>query len=832
MRFIILTTLLFITFKSNGFLLSGTISDQNGPVSFASIYIENSTYGVVSNEKGQFFMQLENGKHVLSIEHVGYQKMVREVHVNGRDLHIYIELVPKATELDEAVVRSDREDPAYDIIRKAIRNRDKNNNQMPVYGCDVYIKASLEVEDLKQEDSILESEHVLDRVNFLESYSRLYFESPDRIREIKKAQRDLYQENEVSYTIGVSTGVSSYNDVNWKDVLVKNPYIFGTDMNEVQFNFYNDLVDLNTLSDRPYVSPISSTTFFSYKFRFVESFVENDIMVNKIKVIPRNKTGNLFEGWIYIEDESYAIKAIDFELNKLSLRFFKYFNIILSYQKLNDSVRVLDRQEFFYNAKKDARHINIGNTLVKYSRYTPEERYPKELMKGAEIYYLDDALEKDSTFWEVNRPIKLKIIERDFIHERDSVIKFKQSPQFIVDQDSIYNHLSFWDYTVNGIVHRNSLKGTDFYFDPLLAQPQPFAVGGYRHSLGLRAEKEWKKAYRLQSIQDINFGILNKDLRGNIDLIYTFLPKRFASVRGGYTNDYNFVNNYESILATFSRSNYIEKIAYRVGGKMEIVNGLFCEVLAERADYSSIEGLTLAKWSDEVFRSLNKPQEFPDYTDVVVDVNIAYFIGQEYIMKPYKKEVIGKAYPELGFHYTKGLPIIFNSTVNYDKLEITYRQDIKLRNLGSSKISIHTGRFFNQEAVRLTNRKFFRGSDEFFFSDPLRSFQLLGPSISTTRAYFQGQYVHQFNGVLMNKIPLINRLGLTAVGGGGILLTQDGNFRHAEAYAGIAKKFRIGRQLFKVSGFYVAADSNHSDLSGSFKFGIDFYNPYNGSWSY
>lgn len=828
MRLSITFFLVICHFAGYGYLLSGTVKDQAGPVAFAGVYIASSTYGVVTNEKGEFFMQLENGTYVIKVEYVGYEKVEKTITINNADLHIEITLVETATVLQETVIHVDREDPAYRIIRMAIQNREKNNHAASVYGCDVYIKSTLEVENLKETDSAGNAEGDLRRVNFMESYSRMYFEAPDKIREVKKAYRDLYDKEGSAYSVSVSFDYSE----EWNNKAYNNPYIFGTDLREVRFNFYHDLVELMELSDRPYVSPISKNTFLSYKFKFEESFLEDGVMVHRISVIPRNKAGNLFSGLIYIEDGSYAIKAVDFELNKLSLRFYKYFKIIQTYKVFGDTLRVPVRQEFFYNVKEGTRQTNIGNTLINYSNYTIGERFPKHKMEGADIYYEDDAFEQDSAYWEAMRPIRLKLIERSYIRERDSVEKYRQSEEYLQGQDSIYNSNNFWDYTLNGIRFRNRAKGTRFYLDPLISQVQPFAVGGYRHKLGTSFYKEWTRANSIRTWQEINYGYLNRDLRGSVDVTYTFLPKRFGSVRGGYDNDYEFVNNYESISATFSRSNYVEKIAYRGGGRLEIVNGLYAEMLVEHAEYRSISGLTLERWSGELFGSLNTPQEFDNYTDMVIDLDLKYVIGQKFVMKPYKKEVIGKAYPELGLHYKKGLPSMFSSTVNYDFAELTYRQQFQLRNLGTSKFTLYTGRFFNDAAIRLTNRKFFRGSDKYFFSDPLRSFQLLGPSISTTRSYFQGQYIHHFNGVLMNKIPLINRLKLEAVGGAGVLLIQDNAFKHAEIYGGLSKVFRIRSQLFKISGFYVVADSNHSDLAGWFKFGIDFYNPFDGTWSY
>ena len=109
---------------------------------------------------------------------------------------------------------------------------------------------------------------------------------------------------------------------------------------------------------------------------------------------------------------------------------------------------------------------------------------------------------------------------------------------------------------------------------------------------------------------------------------------------------------------------------------------------------------------------------------------------------------------------------------------------------------------------------------------------MLGPSIHTSNPYLQAHYLHRFNGVLLNKVPLVKKLQLQEVVGGGALFIQDNNFRHAEAYAGLEKIFKIKRQLFRIGCYYSVADSNYSNLSGQIKFGIDFYDSFRNSRTY
>jgi hypothetical protein len=108
----------------------------------------------------------------------------------------------------------------------------------------------------------------------------------------------------------------------------------------------------------------------------------------------------------------------------------------------------------------------------------------------------------------------------------------------------------------------------------------------------------------------------------------------------------------------------------------------------------------------------------------------------------------------------------------------------------------------------------------------------------TARPYLQLNAIHHFNGAIMGKIPLINKLKLELVTGGAALFIEESNFRQLEMYFGLERKFKIKRQLFKIGTYYVLRENSTGGFSVSndpllgFKIGIDFFNSWNNSWSY
>jgi len=177
---------------------------------------------------------------------------------------------------------------------------------------------------------------------------------------------------------------------------------------------------------------------------------------------------------------------------------------------------------------------------------------------------------------------------------------------------------------------------------------------------------------------------------------------------------------------------------------------------------------------------------------------------------------------------------MFGSDVNFNFIEVGASDEVVLRTFGKMKWDIEAGTFLggNVDDVQFIEQKFFRGGDMFFFSDPLSTLQLLDSTFNTPRPYLQAYVIHHFNGAIMGKIPLINKLKLELVGGGGLLLIDDVNYRHLEFYGGIERKFKIRKQLFKFAVFYVLRENNASNFSINFKFGIDFFNSWTNTWGW
>ncbi|MBK9570778.1 MAG: hypothetical protein IPO53_13275 [Chitinophagaceae bacterium] len=91
-------------------------------------------------------------------------------------------------------------------------------------------------------------------------------------------------------------------------------------------------------------------------------------------------------------------------------------------------------------------------------------------------------------------------------------------------------------------------------------------------------------------------------------------------------------------------------------------------------------------------------------------------------------------------------------------------QKINLSVAGNTNYIIKTGNFPNRRDLRVIDYKFVKQGDPLFFQNPQQNFQALDSTFPLFNRYYQANLVHEFNGLLINKIPFLKRLNLEGSG--------------------------------------------------------------------
>ncbi|MEM6699836.1 MAG: DUF5686 family protein, partial [Bacteroidota bacterium] len=474
-------------------------------------------------------------------------------------------------------------------------------------------------------------------------------------------------------------------------------------------------------------------------------------------------------------------------------------------------------------------------TIVRESNFDFQPEFDKRFFGNEVIAYDVQALERDTSIWKTLRPddLKLSINQKEFISEQDSIWRYQQSPEYYHIQDSIYNRNSIIKVLFEGIGWTRRGKGIKLFFNPLIAAIQPLGIGGWRLNLEGTLDKKFLATANVLDFEyRLNYGLVNEDWKGALEVGYTYLPRRFARAyfRGGDT--YELITFNTAAQAFLSPSNFVRNIGFGAGHSFEVSNGFYLRTEFDYADQRPIVGIALPEWSQEIFGEvLNEPLEFERYRGLFLNFELTFKFKQQYITRGAEKIILGSRFPTLKVKYRKGIPKIGQSEVNFDQLELEAFQRLNSK-IGSSNWNAQAGGFINQTSLRLLEYRFFRGATPGFFLDPLRSFQLLNSDFSTPNAYLQAGLMHHFNGFILDKVPLLNLLQMELLAGGSLLTIPDQSFIHGEVFVGIGKKFRLFGEQIQLEFYGVTADNSFEAANISYKIGLNFFNAFSGEWAY
>ncbi len=307
--------------------LTGTVVDENNePIPFAAVFYKETTIGTFTNEDGFYKLNYVQGNNVVVFKSIGYKS--EEVTINWKNRKATQDVVLKNKDytLEAVTVYADAEDPAYPIIRKAIKARRNFKDKPENYKSRVYQKLKIELEKLP--DKIM-------------GMSIKNEQNKEQIAEILDTNKNVLVMSEVVSDFYRGSG----ND--WKESIISSK-ISGdrqgySSMSSYFSNldFYDDYIYIG----RKIASPISSSAFLFYKFKLIATF--NDNFGNKvynIEVIPKNKYGASFSGNILITDKIWNIYEIDVNISS------KNTNI-----RLLDSIKI--KQEYI---QLDSNKLNWG----------------------------------------------------------------------------------------------------------------------------------------------------------------------------------------------------------------------------------------------------------------------------------------------------------------------------------------------------------------------------------------------------------------------------------------------------------------------------------------
>jgi len=569
--FFIISVLLNTLIFAQQYTISGSAGDYSSgkKLGYANIRVAGTTNGTAANINGKYELKLSGGNYTLIASFIGYYSDTLVIDVNKNIYDVNFHLQQTEITLPEIVVLPG-ENPALEIIRKAIARKNEMNSKLLSYEFEAYTKGILRTEDeiYARGNSInigsgSDDSTDLKITGILENRSKGYYKKPGNFKEVILARKQS-----ANFPSAINTLTSGR--------IIQNFY-----ENDVQF-FGDELT-----------GPIADDALNFYNFYLDKITAINNSKVFKIDLYPKEEQDPGFIGSIYITDSTYNLIKVDLQVNDAANTggILDTISVVQQFADYDDIFMPIDyhllvRIDFIGIVRAG---FELNSVLYDYNinKEIDDERFDKAI-----ITVLTDADTKDSLYW-VNTITIPNTEEEELAYKR------------IDSLDNIPR--SFWDDF--------SVLSSQIYFDDKFSISGPLSWYGFNRISG----------------HNLNFSLFlddafNRRFNSSLDMAYGFADKK---VNTEFYSKY-FLGDYRTFTITlnaFNRQNILFGESDNYNNLTATVATLFFK--DDFRDYYYSHGFNI-KLEGEVTPVIDLRIGFINHTDKSAAVNTDYsFFNKE-----------------------------------------------------------------------------------------------------------------------------------------------------------------------------------------------------------
>lgn len=751
----VLLTLLLLTFTTilNAQLtIKGQVLDENNePLPYANIIAKKTTIGTTSDFDGNFTITLKKHSDKIEVSLLGFGTVIKRV--SKRTGFLVINLKEESAQLAEIIIVTKpkkrlkkKENPAYKILQEIWKRKKTNGLKMVDY---YQFKNHQTTEiGLNNLDSVFvkkvfkkDYKKVLAQMPYSETGVNFYL--PLYCDEIVKNiygnnKIDLVREDiEAEKTKGIQKGAG---------------FVF-----ERMTNTFNNIdIYKNNISilRKSFVSPISTSGFETYDYLLQDSTVVDTKKSYLIYFFPRRNGDLAFEGSFWVSDKNYCISKISMKIrDDINLNFARNLSFEKEYNIENDSIFLPKRDvyngDFTLTDKNEkSKGLSIKKT-ISYSDYQLNNALDDRFYSEKTIKYRPDQFLKETAYWEKTSKNKEK-------KETYKLIESLKNKKEIKKITGLLNTLSTGYLTV----------GSNFQLGQYWNTFSKNSVEGLKLKLGFRTFTTTDDRYRISGY--LGYGTKDKKYK------YSLAAKYLISYKPRIAMGLAYLKDAEQMGAKLLTTNGLNTNAFDANAVFSRGKNFFISSVNRKVLQLDVEvkknfhiGFSFAhnniKSASPKEFNINyldqNGQEQSKLTNVSTDLYFTYTPGRLEYGFGVQQKMGSNLFPSLIVNYKKGYKGLLNGTHNYDKIQFNYNHPILLGKLGTLIATIDGGKTFGTVPLSLLSPA--PANQTFWITK--NTFSLLNYYDYVTDTYISSHLEQHFNGLILNKIPLIKKLNLRSL---------------------------------------------------------------------
>ena len=800
--------------QSDACTFSGVIQNKNGePIPYGTIYIPKLATGKMANMEGKYKMSLPCGKYKIKVQCLGYETKFLDIDASKVNSKKTITLSTTSFSIQGVTVNASDEDPAYNVMRKAVVMAKYYKKQIKEYDAKIYIRYFFVADNIPKVAKLFAEENDIKQMeagDMAETLIQYNYKRPNRVRE------------KVLYTRSARSDTSKG----------RSPY--------VNFSFYD-------LGGNTIISPLSKSAFAVYKFELISTYLEGNNTVNKIKIIPRRKGTDLMSGYLYINDGTWNINSVDVKFKQQfvdvqykqiysevspnawmpisheirvkakAMGFKGHFKHIVSMSNLKlktdpevdkkiKSLVTLPVTEQFETEEKinpnasskeqktakkiqalmEQEKLTRGETmklvrLVNKQANEEKKKLPKdsvlEVTRDRKTEYADSAFVQNDSVWNTVRETPLSQEEKIIYKTRDSLTRVENGDTVINKKRSFVGDFLFFNGTIKSKNKNSRLK-----IPGLLSKLSVNfnTVDGFVLKKKLFSYKRKYANSRWWRIEpSILYAFSREAVMGKFDFSSQYNMKKrayFYFSAGKINDDFNtggpMPNFFNSLSTLFFSDNYkklYQKEYVLIGNSFDISNGLNLNTTVEYANRTQLfnnSDFKIIKLENKDYTS-NTPSLsdssslsfiFNDNVAMNLKVTLSYTPKQHFRYRNDKKQMLRSKYPTFDVTYKHGFKNAIASQSDFSFVEGAIHQSKSINLIDRVAWHIGGGKFLNNSTLYFADYKSFNSQPFYLIGrSKITSFKLLDfYSYSANDYFFEAHFAIEDNFLLLKNLPLLN----------------------------------------------------------------------------
>lgn len=727
-------------------VVKGKVTDaaSGDPIPFANVIFANTTIGETTDFDGNFTIRTSTPGDTLVASYIGY-KFKKKIVSKGKEQVINFQLDEDVTNLQEVVFLAG-ENPAFEILRKVVRNKsDNDKRKLSAYEYETYTKIEIDVDNisskLRKKRVMKKITQVLDSIDRIagedgkpilplfisESVSKYYF------RDNPQLKHENILKSKVS-GVGVEDGT-----------LVTQ--LVGSSFQE--YNFYQNWLNI---VGKEFVSPIADGWRIYYDYDLTDSLYVGEDYCYRLDFFPRSPQDLAFTGTIWITKKDFALKQIDASVGKqANLNFVEKIRIQQELAPTPEGpwIPVKNRVLIDVSELTNASAGMLAKFYTSNKNITTNKPRPPSFYERPIVLAEDARIEEDEPYWDEVRHEPLSETEKNVYKMIDTlqnipvvktytdIIKIVVDGYYDAGKVSIGPYVGLFAYNnIEGLRLQGGFKTNEHFSDKWVLRSQlgyGFGDEKVKYSAAVRhifSRTRWT-TLDVRARRDIGrVGVDDEQLADS----YLFLAaQRWGKFRRGYYFDEARVNFQRELFKGFTQRAAFRYLTFDPTFSFGYVARPEDPATPIQSSFETSELILESRYArDELF---------------IQNGNERISLGTT-------------KWPIISMRYTRGFSGIGESDFEYTKLRLMFSKRIRFGPLGVGTLNLMGEYVFDPIPYPLLSPHL--GNQTPIYTSV--TYNMMNYSEFVSDRYAGLQYQHHFEGLLLNRIPLMRKLKLRTVG--------------------------------------------------------------------